>query len=87
MVRSRKQLDRAIADIESSPGIVLYTLVNPEISDHLEDKCRELGLPCVSVLGPVLDVYRATIPFFAILLLTVLVITYWPALSLYLISD
>ena len=36
---------------------------------------------------PVLDVYRATIPFFAILLLTVLVITYWPALSLYLISD
>ncbi len=35
---------------------------------------------------PVLDVYRATIPFFLILLFTVLVITYWPALSLYLIS-
>jgi TRAP-type C4-dicarboxylate transport system permease large subunit len=35
---------------------------------------------------PVIDVYRATIPFFLILLFTVLVITYWPALSLYLIS-
>ena len=35
---------------------------------------------------PVLEVYRATIPFFIILLLTVLVITYWPALSLVLIS-
>ena len=35
---------------------------------------------------PVLEVYRATIPFFIILLLTVLVITYWPALSLFLIS-
>jgi len=35
---------------------------------------------------PVLDVYRATVPFFVILLLTVLVITYWPALSLFLIS-
>jgi len=31
---------------------------------------------------PVLELYRATIPFFAILLLAVLIITYWPALSL-----
>jgi tripartite ATP-independent transporter DctM subunit len=31
---------------------------------------------------PVIDVYRATVPFFVILLATVLVITYWPALSL-----
>ncbi len=35
---------------------------------------------------PVLEVYRATIPFFVILLMTVLVITYWPALSLYLVD-
>jgi tripartite ATP-independent transporter DctM subunit len=35
---------------------------------------------------PVLEVYRATIPFFVILLITVLVITYWPALSLYLVN-
>jgi tripartite ATP-independent transporter DctM subunit len=34
----------------------------------------------------VIDVYRATIPFFVILLFTVLVITYWPALSLFLIE-
>jgi tripartite ATP-independent transporter DctM subunit len=31
---------------------------------------------------PVMTVYQATIPFFVILLLAVLVITYWPALSL-----
>ena len=35
---------------------------------------------------PVLEVYRATVPFFLILLATVLVITYWPALSLYLVN-
>jgi C4-dicarboxylate transporter DctM subunit len=35
---------------------------------------------------PVIDVYRATVPFFLILLATVLVITYWPALSLALID-
>jgi len=32
----------------------------------------------------ILQLYRATIPFFVILLLVVLVITYWPGLSLYL---
>ena len=35
---------------------------------------------------PVLDVYRATVPFFVILFLSVLVITYWPALSLFLVE-
>lgn len=33
---------------------------------------------------PVMQIYHATLPFFFILLLTVLIITYWPALSLYL---
>jgi tripartite ATP-independent transporter DctM subunit len=31
---------------------------------------------------PIMKLYRATIPFFVILLVAVLVITYWPALSL-----
>lgn len=31
---------------------------------------------------PIMQLYRATLPFFVILLLTVLIITYWPALSL-----
>jgi len=31
---------------------------------------------------PVMQLYKATLPFFFILLLTVLIITYWPALSL-----
>jgi C4-dicarboxylate transporter DctM subunit len=35
---------------------------------------------------PVMTLYRATLPFFFILLATVLVITYWPGLSLMLIE-
>ena len=35
---------------------------------------------------PVLEVYKATVPFFVILFISVLVITYWPALSLFLIE-
>ena len=34
---------------------------------------------------PVTDIYKATIPFFLVLLIAVLIITYWPALSLALI--
>ncbi|MBA3011372.1 MAG: TRAP transporter large permease subunit [Proteobacteria bacterium] len=34
---------------------------------------------------PIVDIYRATIPFMLVLLLSVLIITYWPALSLFLI--
>jgi tripartite ATP-independent transporter DctM subunit len=36
---------------------------------------------------PVMQVFSASLPFFFLLLATVLVITYWPALSLVLISD
>lgn len=36
---------------------------------------------------PVMELYRATIPFFFILLAAVLIITYWPDLSLALISN
>ncbi len=36
---------------------------------------------------PVIEVHRATIPFFMILLLSVLLITYVPAISFLLVAD
>ena len=36
---------------------------------------------------PIMTLYVATIPFFLVLLVSVLIITYWPALSLVLIGD
>jgi TRAP-type C4-dicarboxylate transport system permease large subunit len=36
---------------------------------------------------PVMTLYLATIPFFIVLLISVLFITYWPALSLALLAD
>jgi regulator of PEP synthase PpsR (kinase-PPPase family) len=59
LVRTAKQLDRVLAEIENSPGIVLYTLLQRNLTDKLEEKCRELGLPCLSVLGPVLHLFQA----------------------------
>jgi regulator of PEP synthase PpsR (kinase-PPPase family) len=59
LVRTPKQLDRVLREIEESPGIVLYTLVDPDLTERLEAKCRELGLPCLSILGPVLGLFQS----------------------------
>jgi hypothetical protein len=59
LVRSRTQLDRAIAEIETAPGIVLYTLVDPELIDRLQDACKEMGSPCLSVLAPIFDLFKS----------------------------
>jgi regulator of PEP synthase PpsR (kinase-PPPase family) len=59
LVRTHKQLDRVLTDIESSPGIVLYTLLDHELAQRLEETCRTQGLPCMSILGPVLALFQA----------------------------
>jgi [pyruvate, water dikinase]-phosphate phosphotransferase / [pyruvate, water dikinase] kinase len=55
LVRSRKQLERALLEIEGAPGLVLHTMVNQELREVLEAKCRELGQPSVAVIDPVMD--------------------------------
>ena len=59
MVRSKKQLDNALAEIAESPGLVLYTLLEEDLIASLEKKCRDLALPCMSVLGPVLRLFQS----------------------------
>jgi regulator of PEP synthase PpsR (kinase-PPPase family) len=59
LVRTAKQLERVLTEIEGSPGIVLYTLLDTELTERLEAKCRDLGLPCRSILGPVLRMFQS----------------------------
>lgn len=59
LVRSHKQLDRVLIEIENAPGIVLYTLLDKDLAERLEDRCRALGLPCLSILGPVLNLFQS----------------------------
>jgi [pyruvate, water dikinase]-phosphate phosphotransferase / [pyruvate, water dikinase] kinase len=59
LVRNRKQLDAALVEIEEHPGIVLYTMVDRELSSRVESRCRELGTPCLSVLGSVLALFQS----------------------------
>ncbi|WP_343519513.1 pyruvate, water dikinase regulatory protein [Sphingomonas sp.] len=53
MVRSETHLERILGEIAQNPGLVLFTLVNPEIRRTLEARCRAIGLPAVAPLDPV----------------------------------
>ena len=59
LVRNPKQLATVMQHIEATPGIVLYTLMNPNLSALLESRCAELGVPCVAVLKPVIQAFES----------------------------
>jgi [pyruvate, water dikinase]-phosphate phosphotransferase / [pyruvate, water dikinase] kinase len=61
LIRNQEQLDRVIAGVRSSPGIVLYTLVDVELGARLEKACAEIGAPAISVLAPVLGIFQSYI--------------------------
>jgi regulator of PEP synthase PpsR (kinase-PPPase family) len=59
LVRTEKQLDRVISEIEAAPGIVLYTMLDAALAERLQSKCREFSIPCLSILDPVLGLFQS----------------------------
>ena len=59
LVRSQKQLDRVLAEIEEAPGIVLFTLLEKDLVGRLEAKCQEINSPSLSIIGPVMQLFQA----------------------------
>jgi regulator of PEP synthase PpsR (kinase-PPPase family) len=59
LVRSQKQLDRVLVEIEEAPGIVLFTLLDDELVDRLQRKCSDINVPSLSIIGPVLQLFQA----------------------------
>lgn len=59
LVRTMRQMKRVLQEIEQAPGIVLYTVVNSDLTEELERKCRELAVPCHPVLKPVMQVFES----------------------------
>ena len=55
LVRTQKQLDRVISEIERQPGIVLFTMANHDLRQELETSCGKLSIPAISILDPVIS--------------------------------
>ena len=52
LVRSTRQLERVLREIEDGPGMVIHTIVDRELRSMLEDGCRDLMTPCIAALDP-----------------------------------
>ena len=59
LVRTPKQLKRVLQEIEQAPGIVLYTVVNPALAEEIERRCRELKVPSLAALTPIMKVFES----------------------------
>jgi regulator of PEP synthase PpsR (kinase-PPPase family) len=55
LVRSQRQLDRALGDIEDAPGVVIHTIVDQELRTALEEGCRRLDMACIPALDPLVS--------------------------------
>ena len=55
LVRSQRQLDRALGDIEEAPGVVIHTIVDDKLRHALEEGCRRLDMPCIPALDPLVS--------------------------------
>jgi [pyruvate, water dikinase]-phosphate phosphotransferase / [pyruvate, water dikinase] kinase len=55
LIRSPRQLDRALAEIEAAPGVVMHTIIDNNLRAALEEGCRRLDMPCIPALDPVVS--------------------------------
>lgn len=54
LVRTSKQLDRVLGEVEKQPGIVLFTIADDALKHELQARCDDLSIPCISILDPVI---------------------------------
>jgi [pyruvate, water dikinase]-phosphate phosphotransferase / [pyruvate, water dikinase] kinase len=52
LVRSDRQLDKVLREIESAPGVVWFTVSDHDLRRRLEDFCAERSIPILPVLDP-----------------------------------
>lgn len=50
LVRSPKQLDRVLKEIDGAPGVVWFTISDESLRTKLENHCRSMGHPVLPVL-------------------------------------
>jgi regulator of PEP synthase PpsR (kinase-PPPase family) len=55
LVRSQRQLERALSDIEQAPGVVIHTIVDDKLRSALEEGCRQLDMACIPALDPLVS--------------------------------
>ena len=50
LVRTESQLRRVLAHVEAEPGVVMFTLVDPQLRTLLHEECGRIDVPCIPLL-------------------------------------
>lgn len=58
LVRNRRQADAVLTAVDNEPGIVLYTIVDPDLADFVDRRCVEIGVPSVNVMEPIIGTFQ-----------------------------
>jgi regulator of PEP synthase PpsR (kinase-PPPase family) len=54
-IHDRMAIDKMLDTVQASGSIIVFTLVVPELRDHLITKANELSIPYIDLLGPVIQ--------------------------------
>jgi regulator of PEP synthase PpsR (kinase-PPPase family) len=57
LVRTTGQMNRVIEGIKNAPGLVVFTLLDNGVRALLEQACRDLRVPHVSAIDPVMQAF------------------------------
>ncbi len=57
LIRTKQQIEKIKESITQNPGIVMYTILQSEIIDSLKLHCKQLQIPCVSVLSHIISTF------------------------------
>jgi regulator of PEP synthase PpsR (kinase-PPPase family) len=55
LIRTKNEIDRVMESIAKNPGIVMYTILEEDLTELLKKKCYELNIPCIPVLSRIIS--------------------------------
>ena len=58
-IASQQKLEEVVDLIDLKPGIVLFTISDESLSSQLLNRCKKMGIPCVSVLDPIYQTFQS----------------------------
>ena len=59
LVRTENQLRRVLTHVEAEPGVVMFTLVDPQLRTLLDEECRRIEVPCIPLLDAAITALSA----------------------------
>jgi regulator of PEP synthase PpsR (kinase-PPPase family) len=61
LVRTKDHLAAVCDGLDRNPGVLLMSIINPEMRQDIEQACRDRGVPAVSVLDPVVSLFESVL--------------------------